>query len=479
MSTFRANLKIFFQPLAAPRVMLFFPAILFKLISSALSTAAYALHSGSLTVAGMVFWVVWMSTLFLIALPQTDRLLAGLARWLKPLSITLLVVLVVVGVLEYAAAAATSTGISLPNVVGHRTSELLTAQNINLTYNDATALCHQAIDNLFEGKNPYAEANIVTANLRFNIDADPWLKTTPIRVGRFADDFPYPGDEELKSVWYEAALSPEIVPPEFETKLNYPAGSFLLAAPFVWLGIEDLRWVYLLAIIAGLAFAVVKSPVNMRLWLVGAALASLEIWQSIASGETGTLIFPFLLGAWLLWRKKLWLSAVCMGVAIATKQIAWFFMLFYLILIARTLGWKKASVVILISGGVFLAFNAVFILQDPGLWLSSVLAPMIDKFFPMGVGPVGLVVSGYIQTQSSLVFSLVEITALTLALTWYWRNCLRYPHTGIILAVVPLFFAWRSSWWYFFYFDIILLAIIIIGDYSKKVQIEPAPKSAS
>ena len=50
-------------------------------------------------------------------------------------------------------------------------------------------------------------------------------------------------------------------------------------------------------------------------------------------------------------------------------------------------------------------------------------------------------------------------------IAWYWRNCRRYPHTGILLAVVPLFFAWRSSWWYFFGSDIILLAVIIIEDY--------------
>jgi uncharacterized membrane protein len=210
----------------------------------------------------------------------------------------------------------------------------------------------------------------------------------------------------------------------------------------------------------------------MRLWLLGATLASLEIWQSIASGETGTLIFPFLLGAWLLWRRQLWLSAICMGVAIATKQLAWFFMPFYLILVARTLGWKKASVVTLISSGVFLAFNAAFILHDPGLWLSSVLAPMMDKCFPMGVGPVGLVVNGYIKTQSSLVFSLMEITAMIITVVWYWRNCLRYPHTGIILSVVPLFFAWRSSWWYFFYFDIILLATVIFEDYGRRPRRE-------
>ena len=126
----------------------------------------------------------------------------------------------------------------------------------------------------------------------------------------------------------------------------------------------------------------------------------------------------------------------------------------------------------LICVGVSLAFNFVFILQAPGLWLSSVLAPVTEKFFPMGVGPAGMVAGGYIKTQSSLVFSLMEIAAMLVALVWYWRNCLRYPHTGIIMAIIPLFFAWRSSWWYFFYFDIILLAVIIIEDYGWRLRPE-------
>ena len=127
-------------------------------------------------------------------------------------------------------------------------------------------------------------------------------------------------------------------------------------------------------------------------------------------------------------------------------------------------------------GGIFVIFNVAFIVQNPGLWLSSVLAPVTDKFFPMGVGPVSLVVSGYIGTRSEMVFALMEIIAFIAALAWYWRHCRRYPHTGIILAVVPLFFAWRSSWWYFFYFDIMLLAIVIIEDYAKR---PPAEKPAA
>ena len=187
---------------------------------------------------------------------------------------------------------------------GRQTDTLLKEQNLNLTYNDATALCHQAIDNLLAGKNPYAVSNIITADLRFNADNEPWTKITPIRTGRFATDFPYPSDTRTQGRVGPGRADAGGRPAGNGIKLNYPAGSFLLAAPFIWAGIGDLRWVYLLAVIAGIALAVVKAPAGMRLWLLGAALASLEIWESIASGETGTIVFPFLLGAWLLWRRQ-------------------------------------------------------------------------------------------------------------------------------------------------------------------------------
>jgi uncharacterized membrane protein len=131
---------------------------------------------------------------------------------------------------------------------------------------------------------------------------------------------------------------------------------------------------------------------------------------------------------------------------------------------------EKAGRALLISGGGFLAFNGVFIVQDPALWLHSLLAPMADKLFPLGVGPVTLVINGYVNTRSTAVFGVMEIAALLAGLVWYWRNCRRFPSTGIILSVVPLFFAWRSSWWYFFCADIIIIAVICAEDYGGRVQ---------
>jgi hypothetical protein len=98
------------------------------------------------------------------------------------------------------------------------------------------------------------------------------------------------------------------------------------------------------------------------------------------------------------------------------------------------------------------------------------MAPVIDELFPLGVGIITLVTGGVLDIQSPLLFTIIELLIGITAIVWYYHNCLRFPHTGPLLAVLPLFFAWRSLWPYFFYCDIIILASIIIEDYGSKAS---------
>jgi len=206
----------------------------------------------------------------------------------------------------------------------------------------------------------------------------------------------------------------------------------------------------------------------MRFYFIAVLVASLDLWNSLSSGETGFLVFPLLLMAWLLYRNNLLLSAIFMGIAIATKQIAWFLFPFYLILILRTKGLKNAAAIGAIAGGVFLAFNLYYIIANPGLWLSSVMAPMTDDLFPNGAGIIMLSYTGIIDIKSSLPFTIIEVIVLLASLIWYFLNCRRFPETALVLAVFPLFFSWRSGWTYFFYIDIIILAAILLYGYKDK-----------
>jgi hypothetical protein len=446
-----------------PRLLLFFPTLFIKLVAAGISGVAFVLKSGPLFVLGMALWIIWFFLLFFIAMPQTDNWLNKSQRWLKPLAICTISILLVGGILETTAVICLSADIPVVNFIGSNTHQILGEQLHNLSYNDATALCHQAIDNLRAGKNPYAEANIVLATQRFGNPSD---KVTPIQVGCFAADFPYPSNAKLMAVWDEAMQNPQNVPPEIESRLNYPAACFIIPAPFIWLGITDLRWVYVIFILMTFAFVLIKAPRDTRFWLASAFIISIDLWQAIASGETGSLYLPFLLLAWLLWNRKWWLAAICMGIAISIKQVPWFFTLFYMLLLIRSMGWRHAFAVASIICGIFLAFNLPFIISNPSIWLDSILAPLREHFFPLGVGPVGLVIVGWWKVDSSLVFTVMELLVLLSGLVWYWYKCRRYPYSGLILSVLPLFFAWRSSWWYFFYFDIILITVIVLNEYA-------------
>jgi len=172
-----------------------------------------------------------------------------------------------------------------------------------------------------------------------------------------------------------------------------------------------------------------------------------------------------------LWRRNLWVSALCMGLAIASKQVAWFFLPFYLILIFRHMPWKKALPALALTGVVFAAFNLPFVVASPRIWFDSVVSMMKDPLFPSGWGAITPVLQGWVNIQSSLPFAVMEATVLLIAVFWYWRNARAFPYLGVVLPLLPLFFAWRSLWTYFFYVDVILLAMVM-QDYPR-VKCQP------
>jgi hypothetical protein len=452
---------------SSPRINLFFIAIFLKIVASALSAVGFVLVSPAFAISSTFVWLFFFAVLFIVASPGVDAYLKDHLRWLKPTAITIAVFFCVIGLALIAIVATVgirSLGTDKPEA---EISRLMTSLDNVFGYNDATALSHQAAGNLLDGKNPYTVSNIVSAMIKFNGAID---KLTPLRVGRFADVFPYPTADQLNQLWQEAEQDPTHVPPELESMFNYPAGLFLLPTPFVWLGIGDLRFVFLILLIPALAYVIFKVPGRYRLVFIAALIASVELWNSLAAGETGFLYFPFLLLAWVLYRRHLWVSALFMAIVIATKQITWFLLPFYLIVIYRTMDANKTLGVIGVVVGVFIAANAWFIAADPSLWLSSIFAPVTEKMFPLGVGIITLVTGGLVTVDSPLLFSIIEIGVFALALVWYYFNCRRYPDTAPVLSVLPLFFAWRSLWGYFYYFDIIILAAILINEYGRQAE---------
>ena len=101
------------------------------------------------------------------------------------------------------------------------------------------------------------------------------------------------------------------------------------------------------------------------------------------------------------------------------------------------------------------------------------MSPRTHKTVPLGSGLITVVTSGLINIQSQLPFTILEGIAFVVAVIWYFKYCRSYPQTGIILAIIPLFFAWRSLFSYFFYVDLIALAYIMVNNNTGALAGDP------
>ena len=321
-------------------------------------------------------------------------------------------------------------------------------------HNDAIALNECAARIFLDGRDPYAELDVFSCYARLGIGAD---RTTPLRQGLFARDGVYPSDGELDTVWsirsHEGRQQLE-----FESKPSYPALSFVLIAPWVALG-WDTNALYLLCLVAAMTLVLVRAPSGLRPFVLTGLLGAASLAAFTVSGSADLLYALPLVAAWL-WREKRW-SGVLFGVACATKQVAWFFAAFYLIAVATRQGWRVALRKAAEAAAVFAITNLPFVVADPGAWLAGVTAPIADPMFPRGAGIIFLVLNDILPLWPPLLYTALEIAAYVICLAVAWRTRRSSPELGVVLAALPLFFAYRSLFSYFFLLPLFAFAGLV------------------
>jgi uncharacterized membrane protein len=221
---------------------------------------------------------------------------------------------------------------------------------------------------------------------------------------------------------------------------------------------------------------VLSVPVQLRVWVLLLALADAPLLDATVGGVLDIFYILLLVAAWRWWRRPV-LSVVLLGLAMATKQIAWFFLPFYAILIWRRQGWRQAVLRLSGAAAIFLIINGPFILASPGAWLSGILAPENGLMFPSGTGLIHLSVAGVLPLAPEGVYSILEVVALAAVVIWYWRYGADLPEEiGLVLAVLPLFLAWRSLTTYFYFVG--LPAVVLLVARQKRKESEQAAAAA-
>ena len=232
-------------------------------------------------------------------------------------------------------------------------------------WNDAIAMTDCSTRLVLQGQNPYTDFSLADCFARLHMTGK---FSTPLRAGVFAHVRIYPTDRAQIRVLEMAGRQHVQHPAEFESYLSYPAGAFLLPAPFYALGWHEMSTFYIAWIVLAYLLLAWWAPWRLRPWLAPLALANLAYWDYAIHGfSEGLVVFPILAG-WVT-RRRAWLSAVLMGVAIATRQDAWLFALFYAILIGRTCGWRDAARRLAMMVALFGLANGPFVLWSPTAWI--------------------------------------------------------------------------------------------------------------
>lgn len=305
---------------------------------------------------------------------------------------------------------------------------------------------------LLSGVNPYAGDHLAGALRAFDSD-----QVTPIRAAPYSDPLRPPTAGELRAIVAAYLADPAGPHPNLNpaTTHSYPALSFVLAAPSVWLGLPTLGFgqvAALLALIVGIALA---APARLRVIAVALCLLDVDGIRSVAGSDLAIWTAAGVALVWAL-RERPWAAAVALGAVCAVQQTAWLAAPFYLLWAWRARGGRAAAREGAAAVGIFAALNLPWIVASPGPWLTSLALPVALPLFPTGGGLVGLALGGALPLWSPAVYAALEGLGYLGSLLAYARWSRRAPLAGLVVPTTALLLAWRSPSRYF-----ILLPLLI------------------
>jgi hypothetical protein len=242
--------------------------------------------------------------------------------------------------------------------------------------------------------------------------------------------------------------------------ISYPAGSFLLQAPFMGLGVNHLAtdWVDLGAWLVTAVLVFCMLPGFLR-WLAPLLLLSGVFLGPFANGGTDALFVPFLVVAVWRWDRfpgrstawlPSWVGPVCLGIACSIKQTPWFCVPFLVVGVAceaRRAGAdpvRPALRYAAIAAGAFVVVNLPFILWSPAAWLKGAFLPLAQPLVADGQGLVTLALHGFtggVVTAWMSAAAGVALLAMVVAFA-LWESRLR--RVWLLLVPFILFLPDRS-----------------------------------
>jgi hypothetical protein len=181
---------------AEPHIQLFFYAIIIQLLGLSVSGFGYYISPNPFWLIGSFIYFLWFLIMLAALHPETDRFLYDKKISLKKGTTAIIAIMVVVIIGEIVLLILPIP--ASPDEENNPLEEAILAMQNSFNYTDSTALTIQAVENLLDGKNPYAHSNIVTALIKYG---SSYNQTTPLRVGNVGRYLPLSTTKPWAEIW--------------------------------------------------------------------------------------------------------------------------------------------------------------------------------------------------------------------------------------------------------------------------------------
>ena len=249
-----------------------------------------------------------------------------------------------------------------------------------------------------------------------------------------------------------------------QNRVTYPIFPTLMLYAFDMLGIDQIRTVLLLYLLALLVLMFFGSPSRYRpvillpLFIVG------DFIDMGFRGAQDIVWTVMLIGVILTWRRT-WLCAFLFGIAVMYRQQPWFIAPFLLIVMWNEHGTMRQRLLrmgqfVLISVGLFVLVNIPYFVDDPQAWLLGALEPSYARFNVLSQGLGALTQYGLLSLPREF-YTVTQLCFLLVALIAHWRH----PRAvGGAFWIFPAIFFWLyyrglGNYW-FYWMPVLVFALV-------------------
>jgi hypothetical protein len=315
--------------------------------------------------------------------------------------------------------------------------------------NDVISFTQVNTELVLAGRNPY----ISNMAFRTALEQYPEAPPTPMRRGVFGTGYDPPTITKVKAVEQLYLADPALIHGGLDPRTlhSYPALSFLFYVPLIWAGLPNILLLSLLICLGLLIWISWMAPKNWRFLALFTAGTAFCFVYSLPV-DTEIVCIALLLAAWHL-RQRKWIAPILLGLACAFKQYSWFFVPYFILEVWLTQGGRAVLRWCGVSLAAFLLPNLPYLIMSPVAWTQSLLLPISEPLFPQGIGIMALSLGHLLPYAPPMFYSICELLVLvTLPVLVLWLQRRRGVILGdalLIVALVPLLFAFRSPPNYF------------------------------